>query len=65
MAGCGSESKEVLLVGSKVKAYVKSKGLMSSAEVLDALNGCLYDCLDRAMERAKANGRRTLQARDV
>ena len=57
--------KEMLLVGSKVKAYVKSKGLNSSAEVLDALNCCVYACLDKAVARAKENARKTLQARDV
>lgn len=58
-------AKEMLLVGSKVKAYVKSKGLMSSADVLDALNDCVYACLDKAAQRAKANQRKTVQARDV
>ena len=57
--------KERLLVGTKVKDYVKEQGLMSSADMLDALNECVYDRLDRAIERAKANGRKTLQPRDV
>jgi len=57
--------KERLLVGTKVKDYVKEQGLMSSADMLDALNECVYSCLDRAIERAKANGRKTLQPRDV
>ena len=60
-----AKDKERLLVGTKVKDYVKSKDLMSSADMLDALNDCVYDCLDRAIERAKANGRKTLQPRDV
>jgi len=57
--------KERLLVGTKVKDYVKDQGLMSSADMLDELNECVYNCLDRAIERAKANGRKTLQPRDV
>jgi len=57
--------KEMLLVGSKVKAYVKSKGLNSSGDVLDGLNCCVYECLDKAVARAKANGRKTLRASDV
>ena len=60
-----AQATEILLVGSKVKAYIKSKGLMCSSDVLEALNGCLYRCLDRAVERAEQNGRKTVQARDV
>ena len=60
--GKGSES---LVVGSKVREYIKSKELMCAAEVLEALNCCVKCCLDRAAERAKANGRKTVQARDV
>jgi histone H3/H4 len=58
-------AKEMLLVGSKVKNYIKSKGLMSSADVLDALNEEVHELLDKAVERAKENGRKTTQARDV
>ncbi len=57
--------KEMLVVGTKVKNYVKGKGLMSSADVLDALNDTVYKLLDRAAQRAKANGRKTVQGRDV
>ena len=57
--------KEMLIVGSKVKAYVKSKGLMSSSDLLEAVNDCVYGCLDAAARRASANARKTVQARDV
>lgn len=59
------EAQEMLLVGSKVKNYVKSKGLMCSGELLAALNCCVYACLDKAAERAEANGRKTVQAKDA
>ena len=59
------KGKEVLVVGSKVREYIKSKGLMCSSEVLGALNCCVHDCIDRAADRAKENGRKTLQARDL
>ncbi|KPK65805.1 MAG: hypothetical protein AMK73_01955 [Planctomycetes bacterium SM23_32] len=58
-------AKEMLIVGTKVKNYVKSKGLMSSSDVLDSLNHAVYKALDKAVERAKANGRKTVQGRDV
>lgn len=60
-----ANGKEMLLVASKVKNVIKSKGLMCSAEVLDALNDCVYECLDKAAKRAQANGRKTVQAKDV
>ena len=58
-------AKEMLVVGTKVQNYVKEKGLMSAAELLDALNDSVYDLLDDAIERAQANGRKTVKGRDV
>ncbi len=58
-------AKENLLVKAKVKDYVKSEGMMSSADMMEAVNECVYECLDRAIERAKANDRKTVQPRDV
>jgi len=58
-------AKEQLLVGSKVKNYIKSKGLMSSADVLDSLNDEVHELLDKAVERAQANGRKTVQVKDL
>ncbi len=48
---------------SKVKEAVPE--LNVAAEVLPALNKKVQDLLKIASERAKANGRRTLQARDL
>ena len=57
--------KDVLVVGSKVKAYIKSKGCMTSSEVLAALNDCVYCCLDRGIARTQANKRSTVKAQDL
>lgn len=57
--------KEMLVVGSKVKNYIKAKGLMSSSDMLDAINCAVQCMLDRAAKRAEANGRKTVQAKDV
>ena len=57
--------KEMLVVGSKVKNYIKSKGLMSSSDMLDAINCAVQCMLDDAAKRAEANGRKTVQAKDV
>jgi len=58
-------SKDVLVVASKVKGYVKGKGMMCGAEVIQAASDCVYCCLEQAIKRAKANRRRTVKAQDV
>lgn len=57
--------KEVLVVASKVKGYIRSKGMMCSSDAIAALSAGLYDCLDQAMGRAKANRRSTVKPQDV
>lgn len=56
---------EPLVVASKVKAYVKSKGMMSSSEVIAALSCKVYCMLDQAMCRTKENRRSTVKAIDL
>jgi histone H3/H4 len=58
-------SKDVLVVASKVKAYVKSKGMMSSSDAVAALNEVVYATLDAAIERTKANKRSTVKPQDL
>ena len=57
--------KEALVVASKVKAYVKSKKMMTSADALGALSDKVYRILDCACERTKANRRSTLKPQDL
>jgi len=57
--------KEVLIVASKVKAYVKSKGMMSSSDSIAALSCQVYCLLDAAIERTKANRRSTVKPQDL
>ena len=52
-----------LIVKSKIKNVISD--LNVAAEVAPALNKKVHDLLKEASERAKANGRRTLQARDL
>jgi histone H3/H4 len=52
-----------LIVKSKIKEAVPE--LNVAGEVADALNNKVLELLKKASERAKANGRRTLQARDL
>ena len=60
-----ASKKEVLVVASKVKAYIRSKGAMCSADAVQAMSDCLYCCLDRAIDRTKANRRSTVKAQDL
>ena len=57
--------QESLVVASKVKAYVKSKGMMSSSDALEALNKKMYCILDTAICRTKANRRSTVKPQDL
>lgn len=52
-----------LIVKSKIKSVVKD--LNVSSDVPEALNKKVEMLLKEAAERTKANGRRTLQARDI
>ncbi|MHC4872582.1 MAG: hypothetical protein ACYTFY_12130 [Planctomycetota bacterium] len=60
---CGA--KDPLVVGSKVKAYIKSKGCMTSSDALAALNCKVYCLLDAAIERTKGNKRSTVKPQDL
>ena len=57
---------EVLVVTSKVKSYIKSKGGMNtSGAAPEALSKVLERVLDKAMENAKKDGRKTVFDRDI
>jgi histone H3/H4 len=56
---------DVLIVGSKVKDYIKNKGLNSSGDLIDALSKKVEKLLDEAAERTKANGRKTMRPEDL
>lgn len=51
-----------LVVKSKIKEVVEDMNV--GGDVAEALNKKVNDLVKEAAERAKANGRRTLQARD-
>ena len=57
--------KEMLVVGSKVKAFVKSNGCMTAGDVLPALNEKVYCLLSSAIARTKANKRSTVRPHDL
>ncbi len=59
------KDREVLVVTSKVKDYIKSLGLQSSGEVVPALSDKIYDILDSSAERTKNNNRATVRPHDL
>jgi histone H3/H4 len=56
---------ETLVVVSKIKDYVKGKGLQTSETAVDALSNAVRELLDKAAARAKDNGRQTIKDRDI
>ena len=60
-----AKTRDSLVVASKIKAYVKAKKMMTSADALGAISDKLYCLLDHACERTKANKRSTLKPQDL
>lgn len=59
------DGEMVLVVASKVRAYLKEKGAKMSGELTGALNKKLMSVLDDAAARAKGNKRTTVKPQDV
>ena len=60
-----ASTREMLVVASKVKAYIRSKGCMCGADAIAAMSDGVYCCLDQAIKRAQANRRSTVRAQDL
>ncbi len=60
-----AKKKESLIVASKVKAYIKSKKMMTSSDALEAISDNVYSVLDAAIVRTQANRRSTVKAQDL
>ena len=61
----GNTEKEVLVVASKLKNYIRNKsGMNTSAAVIDVLSDRIRDLCDHAIETAKQDGRKTVMDRD-
>lgn len=57
---------DVLVVTSKVKKFIKEKGTMNtSAETVDILSKAVEALCMKGIEAAKADGRKTVMARDI
>ena len=57
--------EEILIVASRLKAYIDRKsGMKTSAEVLPVLSDMVREAASVAIENARDDGRRTVKARD-
>ena len=57
--------KDVLVVVSKLKAYVKARSEMNTADnVIEELSDQIRELCDRAIEKARESGRKTVMDRD-
>ncbi len=57
--------KEVMVVASKVKAYIKNKNMMTSSDAITTLSDKVCAILDEAAARAKANKCSTVKPQDL
>ena len=55
---------DVLVVVSKLKTYMKSRGMNTSSNVAQALSNEVRQMCDKAIENAKADRRKTVMDRD-
>lgn len=58
-------SKEILIVGSKVKGLISQKGMRSDGQLVAAVSEKVEQLVADAVERAKANGRSTVRPNDL
>lgn len=57
---------DILVVTSKVKKFIKEQGEMNtSAETIDILTKAVERLCAKGIESAKADGRKTVMARDI
>jgi len=57
-------NKEMLLVGSKVKAAIKEANCNTAGDALEGLNDWVHWLIQQATQRADRNGRKTVRAHD-
>lgn len=58
-------SKETLVVGSKVKDFIKDAELRSDGDLIESLSAKVEEILKSAMQRCKENGRSTVRPCDL
>ena len=65
-SGKDAIEREILVVVSKMKAYIKARsGFNTSDDMMEALSDRLRAIADRAIQNAGADGRKTVMKRDL
>jgi len=59
-----ADERVSLIVVSKAREYIKSKGCIVSQDAIGELNNKVYELLDSAIQRTKDNKRTTLRPHD-
>ena len=60
-----SSEKEILVVVSKLKQYIRSvSGMNTAGSVAPVLSDTIRNLCDQAIEKAKSDGRKTVMDRD-
>tara|TARA_B100000959_G_C14746493_1_gene527329 strand:+ start:124 stop:324 length:201 start_codon:yes stop_codon:yes gene_type:complete len=59
------KDRDVLVVASKIREYVKSNDCNTSGEFIGELSNTVYDLIDKAIDRAQGNNRKTIQTKDI
>lgn len=60
-----AKKRDSLVVGSKVKAFLKEKGMKTAGDTTEAVSNRVYCMLEKAAERTKANKRATVRPCDL
>lgn len=55
---------DMLIVASKIKESIKASDMNTAGDAVDGLNAQVMKMVKSAVERAKANGRKTVRAVD-
>ncbi len=56
---------ETLVVTSKIKKMVKAQGMRTGGDAIEALSRIVGDKISQAIQKAKADGKKTIQGVDV
>jgi hypothetical protein len=65
MADETPQTRETVVIASKIKDVVKAAGLQSSGDLIDGVSEKVHAMLAAAIARAKANGRATVRPYDL
>jgi hypothetical protein len=59
------KTREIVVVGSKVKEVVRSAGYRSDGELIQAISDKVHEMLEAAIKRAESNKRGTVRPYDL